>query len=194
MIGKPVYISFQGVESAFYIWLNGEFVGYSEDSFTPAEFDLSPYIREGENKLAVEVYQRSTGGWLEDQDFWRMSGIFRDVYLYTVPKVHVWDLRVKADLDDAYEEGLLEIDLALRADHAESVRAKLELKDAKGKAILTETGEFETASCPSTSQRELFSHGALKIHICMLLVSRFTMRAEIWPKPLCRRRASAVLK
>lgn len=142
MIGKPVYISFQGVESAFYIWLNGEFVGYSEDSFTPAEFDLSPYIREGENKLAVEVYQRSTGGWLEDQDFWRMSGIFRDVYLYTVPKVHVWDLRVKADLDDAYEEGLLEIDLALRADHAESVRAKLELKDAKGKAILTETGEF----------------------------------------------------
>jgi beta-galactosidase len=142
MKGQSVYISFQGVESAFYIWLNGQFVGYSEDSFTPAEFDLSPYIREGENKLAVEVYQRSTGSWLEDQDFWRLSGIFRDVYLYTVPKVHVWDLRVKADLDDAYVEGLLEIDLMLRNDHAATARAKLELKDAEGKAVLTETGEF----------------------------------------------------
>lgn len=142
MKGKPVYISFQGVESAFYVWLNGEFVGYSEDSFTPAEFDLTPHIREGENKLAVEVYQRSTGSWLEDQDFWRLSGIFRDVYLYTVPKVHVWDLRVKADLDDAYEQGLLDIDLMLREDHAETVRAKLDLKDAKGQTLFTETGEF----------------------------------------------------
>lgn len=76
MQNKSVYISFQGVESAFYVWLNGEFVGYSEDSFTPAEFELTPYLREGENKLAVEVYQRSTGSWLEDQDFWRFSGIY----------------------------------------------------------------------------------------------------------------------
>lgn len=73
---RPLYISFQGVESAFYVWLNGEFVGYGEDSFTPSEFDLTPYLAEGENKLAVEVYQRSTGSWLEDQDFWRFSGIF----------------------------------------------------------------------------------------------------------------------
>ncbi|MDR6554724.1 glycoside hydrolase family 2 TIM barrel-domain containing protein [Paenibacillus qinlingensis] len=142
MVGKPVYISFQGVESAFYVWLNGEFIGYSEDSFTPAEFDLTPHIREGENKLAVEVYQRSTGSWLEDQDFWRMSGIFREVYLYTVPKVHVWDMRVKADLDDAYEQGLLEIELKLRNEQASSVRAKLELKDAEGLVILSEEGEF----------------------------------------------------
>ncbi|UKS23892.1 DUF4981 domain-containing protein [Paenibacillus sp. HWE-109] len=142
MIGKPVYISFQGVESAFYVWLNGEFIGYSEDSFTPAEFDLTPHIREGENKLAVEVYQRSTGSWLEDQDFWRMSGIFRDVYLYTVPKVHVWDMRVKADLDDAYEQGLLEIELKLRNEHMETVRAKLELKDAEGNVCLSEEDEF----------------------------------------------------
>lgn len=142
MIGKPVYISFQGVESAFYVWLNGEFIGYSEDSFTPAEFDLTPHIREGENKLAVEVYQRSTGSWLEDQDFWRMSGIFRDVYLYTVPKVHVWDMRVKADLDDAYEQGLLEVGLKLRNEHTQSVRAKLELKDAEGRTCLSEEGEF----------------------------------------------------
>ena len=92
MASKPLYISFQGVESAFYVWLNGEFVGYSEDSFTPAEFELTPYVRDGENKLAVAVYQRSTGSWLEDQDFWRMSGIFRDVYLYTVPDIRAGGL------------------------------------------------------------------------------------------------------
>ncbi|MFC5447079.1 glycoside hydrolase family 2 TIM barrel-domain containing protein [Paenibacillus aestuarii] len=144
MQGKPVYISFQGVESAFYVWLNGEFVGYSEDSFTPSEFDLTPYIREGSNKLAVEVYQRSTGGWLEDQDFWRFSGIFRDVYLFTVPKHHVWDLHVKAELDDRYENGTLKVDLALRAEPSARVHALLELKDAAGRTCLTEKNEFQS--------------------------------------------------
>lgn len=144
MQDKPVYISFQGVESAFYLWLNGEFVGYSEDSFTPSEFDLTPYIRDGSNKLAVEVYQRSTGSWLEDQDFWRFSGIFRDVYLFTVPKHHVWDLRVKAELDDRYENGTLKVDLALRADPSAPVHALLELKDAAGRTCLTETNEFQS--------------------------------------------------
>ncbi|ULO05544.1 DUF4981 domain-containing protein [Paenibacillus sp. 19GGS1-52] len=116
---KPLYISFQGVESAFYLWLNGEFVGYSEDSFTPAEFDLSPYVRqEGENKLAVEVYQRSTGGWLEDQDFWRFSGIFREVYLYTVPQIHVRDLFLRTELDSSYRDGVLKISLDLAGDVA----------------------------------------------------------------------------
>ncbi|MDP4084432.1 MAG: glycoside hydrolase family 2 TIM barrel-domain containing protein [Bacillota bacterium] len=110
MINKPVYISFQGVESAFFVWLNGEFVGYSEDSFTPAEFDLTPFAKEGENKLAVEVYQRSTGSWLEDQDFWRLSGIFRDVYLFTVPEIHVYDLQIHTDLNDAFTKGILKIE------------------------------------------------------------------------------------
>ncbi len=102
---QPVFISFQGVETAFFIWLNGEFVGYSEDSFTPAEFELTPFLQPGENKLAVAVYQRSTGSWLEDQDFWHFSGIFRDVYLYTVPKIHLYDLdskiAVSEDLNNA---------------------------------------------------------------------------------------------
>ncbi|PZD96869.1 beta-galactosidase [Paenibacillus sambharensis] len=115
MKGKPLYISFQGVESAFYVWLNGKFVGYSEDSFTPAEFDLSEHVQDGENRLAVEVYQRSTGSWLEDQDFWRFSGIFRDVYLYTVPELHVQDLSVRAELDDAYKQGSLSVRLNLAA-------------------------------------------------------------------------------
>jgi len=105
--GQPVYISFQGVESAFYVWLNGELVGYSEDTFTPAEFDLTPYLKDGDNRLAVEVYRWCDASWLEDQDFWRLSGIFRDVYLYTTPAVHIYDFRANGDLDDHYENGKL---------------------------------------------------------------------------------------
>lgn len=109
--GQPVYISFQGVESAMAVWCNGEFAGYAEDSFTPSEFDLTPYIKEKEeNKLAVQVYKYSSGSWLEDQDFFRLSGIFRDVFLYTVPAVHVQDVFIKAGLTDNYIDGTLSIE------------------------------------------------------------------------------------
>ncbi|NOV02049.1 glycoside hydrolase family 2 TIM barrel-domain containing protein [Paenibacillus planticolens] len=106
---QPVYLSFQGVESAFYVWVNGELVGFSQDSFTPAEFDITPYLAQGENKLAVEVYRWSDASWLEDQDFWRLSGIFRDVYLYTTPVTHIADFKVLTDLDDAFEHAELRI-------------------------------------------------------------------------------------
>ncbi|MBY0145016.1 glycoside hydrolase family 2 TIM barrel-domain containing protein [Neobacillus niacini] len=106
---QPVYLHFQGVESAFYVWVNGELVGYSEDTFTPAEFDLTPYLIEGENLLAVEVYRWCDASWLEDQDFWRMSGIFRDVYLYSSPEVHIRDFFVTTDLDENYENAQLKI-------------------------------------------------------------------------------------
>ncbi|WP_379134797.1 glycoside hydrolase family 2 TIM barrel-domain containing protein [Paenibacillus sp. sgz500958] len=141
MKDRPLYISFQGVESAFYVWLNGEFVGYSEDSFTPAEFDLSPYVKpEGENKLAVEVYQRSTGGWLEDQDFWRFSGIFREVYLYTVPALHVSDLFLRTELDDAYQNGVLAVDMMLEGKGAGQV--KLDLRSPSGQSIAAAEAEI----------------------------------------------------
>lgn len=139
MENRPVYISFQGVESAFYVWLNGEFVGYSEDSFTPAEFDLTPYLVDGENKLAVEVYQRSTGSWLEDQDFWRFSGIFRDVYLYSVPEIHVSDLYARPELDSTFTKGKLSVDLKLQGNPASKITA--ELVDANG--TLVKKGEAE---------------------------------------------------
>src|SRR5690625_434156 len=131
---KPLFISFQGVETAFYLWMNGEFVGYSEDSFTPADFDLTPFIKSGENKLAVEVYLRSTGSWLEDQDFWRFSGIFRDVYLYSKPELHVDDLKVVADLDDTYTNGQLHVQLKLN-DVMEWSRVACLLEDADGKQV-----------------------------------------------------------
>lgn len=108
-IGKPIYISFQGVESAFYLWVNGEMAGFSKDSFTPAEFDLTPYLVEGENKIAVEVYRWCDASWLEDQDFWRLSGIFRDVYLYTTPDFHIYDFFVTTELDEKYENADLKV-------------------------------------------------------------------------------------
>ena len=111
--GKPVFISFQGVESAFYIWLNGELVGYSEDTFTPAEFDLTPYLLPGENKLAVEVYRWCDASWLEDQDFWRLSGIFREVYLYTTPETFIYDFFVHTELDAQYKHAELKLDVKL---------------------------------------------------------------------------------
>ncbi|WP_050183440.1 glycoside hydrolase family 2 TIM barrel-domain containing protein [Domibacillus robiginosus] len=107
---QPVYISFQGVESAFYVWINGELAGYSEDTFSPAEFDITPYLQKGENRLAVEVYRWCDASWLEDQDFWRMSGIFRDVYLYSTPINHIEDFFVRTELDEAYEDAVLKID------------------------------------------------------------------------------------
>ena len=102
--GEEVILSFQGVETAFSVWLNGVYVGYSEDSFTPAEFCVTDLVRKEGNKLAVEVYQRSSASWLEDQDFWRFSGIFRSVYIMTLPAQAVYDLSVTADYN--YKKGV----------------------------------------------------------------------------------------
>ena len=85
MKGKRLFISFQGAESGLALWLNGAFVGYSEDSFTPSEFELTDYLKDGQNKLAAQVFKWTSSSWCEDQDFFRFSGIYRDVYLYTVP-------------------------------------------------------------------------------------------------------------
>ena len=137
MKNKTVYLSFQGVETAFYLWLNGEFVGYSEDSFTPSEFEITSFLQEGENKLAVEVYQRSTGAWLEDQDFWRFSGIFRDVYLYATPELHAIDAKVDAVLDGTYTNGTVAIDLTLSSANG---YVKAILEDKNGQKV--SEGEF----------------------------------------------------
>ncbi len=111
LLDKRLFISFQGVESAFYLYINDNFVGYSEDSFTPSEFEITSYVHSGKNRIGVEVYQRSTGAWLEDQDFWRFSGIFRDVYLYAVPDIHVRDLFVHTNVDDEYKNATITLDV-----------------------------------------------------------------------------------
>ena len=109
MKGKRVFISFQGAESGLALWLNGSFVGYSEDSFTPSEFELTEYLKDGENKLAAQVFKWTASSWCEDQDFYRFSGIYRDVYLYTVPEVHVYDLQIRAVPDETLKSATLEL-------------------------------------------------------------------------------------
>ena len=133
MKDQRVFLSFQGAESGLAVWLNGSFVGYSEDSFTPSEFELTPYLKSGENKLAAQVFKWTSSSWCEDQDFFRFSGIYRDVYLYTVPQVHVWDLRVRTLLDDTFTHADLELVLKT---------------EGRGKAKITLFDQDETvASC-----------------------------------------------
>lgn len=136
-----VCISFQGVESAFALWCNGNYVGYSEDSFTPSEFDLSAYVRKTNNKLAVQVFKWSAGSWCEDQDFYRFSGIFRDVYLYTIPKAHIQNLEIRTLFGDkTYSTS--QVTVKLQAQGRGTVRISLEDQGdpcARGEYSLTET-------------------------------------------------------
>ena len=132
-----LYISFQGVESGFALWLNGHYVGYSEDSFTPSDFDLTPYVKEGENKLAVQVFKWTSSSWCEDQDFYRFSGIFRSVYLYTMPKVHVYDLKVQPVVDEAVLNADLLVTMQMRGEG----KARLTLTGSRNYSVMEEKEE-----------------------------------------------------
>ena len=132
-----LYISFQGVESGFALWLNGHYVGYSEDSFTPSDFDLTPYVKEGENKLAVQVFKWTSSSWCEDQDFYRFSGIFRSVYLYTMLKVHVYDLKVQPVVDEAVLNADLLVTMQMRGEG----KARLTLTGSRNYSVLEEKEE-----------------------------------------------------
>ncbi len=135
--GRHTRIVFGGVDSAFYLWINGKKVGYSQDSRTPAEFDITPYLQAWENTLAAEVYQYSDGSYLEDQDMFRMSGIFRDVYLWSAADIEVSDFWIKAGLEDDYKAGKLDFTakIANHGSNETSASAKLILTDADGKLI-----------------------------------------------------------
>lgn len=135
--GRRVLLHFAGVDSAFYVWLNGERIGYSEDSRTPAEFDITARVKSGPNVLALEVYRWSDGSYLEDQDMFRLSGIYRDVYLWSPPQQHIRDFEVRTDLDAAYHDATLTIALAIgnAADRSASLRVAAELLDERGRAV-----------------------------------------------------------
>lgn len=136
MKGKRLFISFQGAESGLALWLNGQFVGYSEDSFTPSEFELTDYVQEGENKLAAQVFKWTASSWCEDQDFFRFSGIYRDVYLYTVPALHVRDMRIRAVPDETLKKASLDIRLEMTG--AEEQRGKAKFRLARDGQIVFE--------------------------------------------------------
>lgn len=129
MCGKRIHICFEGVEEAMYLWLNGQFIGYAEDSFTPSEFDLTPYIKEKGNVLAVQVHKMSTAAFLEDQDFFRFFGIFRNVTLKAIPDVHLEDVWFKPVLNQDNESGSVSVSMKVSATDSQNVTAGFILKD-----------------------------------------------------------------
>ncbi|RLD81195.1 MAG: beta-galactosidase, partial [Bacteroidetes bacterium] len=155
---RQVFIHFGAVKSAMYLWINGEKVGYSQGAKTPAEFNITKFLKKGKNSLALEVYRWSDGSYLECQDFWRISGIERDIYLFSTPNVMIRDFFVHADLDEEYKNGILKLDVELKnylkkMPKGISVRTKLFKKDKNnrfieiysdnGKAIFNKTGKSE---------------------------------------------------
>lgn len=145
--GRQVFIQFGAVKSAFYLWINGQKVGYSQGSKTPAEWDITKYLKAGENIIAAEVYRWSDGSYLECQDFWRISGIERDVYLYSTPKVRVRDFFAKADLDTNYKNGILNLDIDLK-NHLPKLKSgnvivEYQVIDASKKVVASEYREVK---------------------------------------------------
>ncbi len=153
--GKQVIVHFGAVSSTLNVWVNGQYVGYSEDSKTPAEFDITPFLKAGKNSIAAEVFRWSDASYLEDQDFWRLSGMTRDVYLLARGKQAVTDFRVVANLDDKYTNGVFGLDLALQNDKSLTVEATLSEKGEKVKEFKINTTEksvhFE-AEIPNVKQ------------------------------------------
>ncbi len=143
MRGKRVRIFFEGVEQAVYVWLNGEFVGYAEDSFTPSEFDLTPYIREKDNVLAVEVHKMCTAAFLEDQDFFRFFGIFRNVSLKALPDVHVEDMWLNPILHQDNKSGRLDATIRVSNVFNKQVNARLIMKDIAENIVVDSAMEME---------------------------------------------------
>lgn len=160
--GQQIYLNFDGVESAYWFWINGVKVGYSEDSRSTSEFDITDYIKKGENKLAVEVYRLSDGAFLEDQDGWRMAGIFRDVYLLAKPKLHIQDFFVKTLLNDQLSEADLSIDIKLNNIVKGSIKGftlEAELTDSKGRVVST-----KSLSIPKPKDGKIFTNISQKIN------------------------------
>jgi beta-galactosidase len=151
--GRDVYLTFGGVESAFYLWVNGQRVGYSEDSRTPAEFNVTKYLNDGENLLAVEVYRWSDASYLEDQDFWRLSGIFRDVTLWSAGPAHITDVELRTDLDAAYRDAELRIEARVRNGAASGTVLGLRaaLFDAQGVEVSRATAESGSVPAGQTA-------------------------------------------
>lgn len=135
---KQIFLVFDGVDSAFYVWVNGKLVGYSEDSRLPAEFNITPYIHAGRNVLAVQVYRWSDGSYLEDQDMFRLSGIYRDVYLFSTPNIHIRDFFILTDLDNEYCDAVLKVRAKVKNYSNRSVDEcvlEINLLDANGEIV-----------------------------------------------------------
>ena len=157
---NQVFLHFAGVQSACYVWVNGQKVGYHEDGMTPAEFDVTKYLQSGNNDLAVEVINWSDGSYLEDQDYWRISGIFRDVYLYATPSIHARDLYIVTDLDDDYRDATLRVTTFVK-NFLNQVQDRFQIQyslfDANGKAVFADEAKNIPMLDPKDEAYQSFS-------------------------------------
>ena len=202
MCGKRIHICFEGVEEAMYLWLNSQFVGYAEDSFTPSEFDLTPYIKETGNVLAVQVHKMSTAAFLEDQDFFRFFGIFRNVTLKAIPDVHMDDVWFKPVLNQDHVSGSVTVSMKVSAPDAQNITASFILKDReenllaeKSVQLKKENEYLEGTICADLETVELWdNHDPYLYHAYVELKAEDGSLAEVIPYDIGFRRIEIIDK
>ena len=202
MCGKRIHICFEGVEEAMYLWLNGQFIGYAEDSFTPSEFDLTPYIKEKGNVLAVQVHKMSTAAFLEDQDFFRFFGIFRNVTLKAIPDVHLEDVWFKPVLNQDNESGSVSVSMKVSATDSQNVTAGFILKDREGNILVEkslqlnkENNHLEGTICVDLESVRLWdNHNPYLYHAYIELKAEDGSLAEVIPYDIGFRRIEIIDK
>ena len=202
MCGKRIHICFEGVEEAMYLWLNGQFVGYAEDSFTPSEFDLTPFIREKENVLAVQVHKMSTAAFLEDQDFFRFFGIFRNVTLKALPDAHMEDVWFQPVLNQDNSSGKVSVIMKVTAPEKQNVDARFVLTDREG-TVITEKclqlqgrdGIFTGTIHTDVQNIKLWdNHSPYLYHACVELIEEKGEVLEVVPYDIGFRRLEIIDK
>ena len=202
MCGKRIHICFEGVEEAMYLWLNGQFIGYAEDSFTPSEFDLTPYIKEKGNVLAVQVHKMSTAAFLEDQDFFRFFGIFRNVTLKAIPDVHLEDVWFKPVLNQDNESGSVSVSMKVSAHDSQNVTAYFILKDREENILVEkslklnkENDHLEGTICVDLESVKLWdNHNPYLYHAYVELKAEDGSLAEVIPYDIGFRRIEIIDK
>ena len=202
MCGKRIHICFEGVEEAMYLWLNGQFIGYAEDSFTPSEFDLTPYIKEKGNVLAVQVHKMSTAAFLEDQDFFRFFGIFRNVTLKAIPDVHLEDVWFKPVLNQDNESGSVSVSMKVSAPDSQNVTAGFILKDREENILVEkslqlnkENDHLEGTICVDLESVRLWdNHNPYLYHAYVELKAEAGSLAEVIPYDIGFRRIEIIDK
>ena len=202
MCGKRIHICFEGVEEAMYLWLNGQFVGYAEDSFTPSEFDLTPYIKEKGNVLAVQIHKMSTAAFLEDLDFFRFFGIFRNVTLKAIPDVHMDDVWFKPVLNQDNVGGSVTVSMKVSTPDAQNITASFILKDReenllaeKSVQLKKENEYLEGTICADLETVELWdNHDPYLYHAYVELKAEDGSLAEVIPYDIGFRRIEIIDK
>ena len=202
MCGKRIHICFEGVEEAMYLWLNGQFIGYAEDSFTPSEFDLTPYVKEKGNVLAVQVHKMSTAAFLEDQDFFRFFGIFRNVTLKAIPDVHLEDVWFKPVLNQDNESGSVSVSMKVSAPDSQNVTAGFILKDREENILVEkslqlnkENDHLEGTICVDLESVRLWdNHNPYLYHAYVELKAEDGSLAEVIPYDIGFRRIEIIDK